>query len=205
VLVPDFYELTVDDDPAFGSPNFQMTTSGTGAAPTQAAPFGGLQSGQLYYWRVRAYQGGIQFSADATSVFRYDASAAQPPVVSDPLPLFPRDAFEAVGAPPVLGWQPIAGAAGYRVQISLSPDFSEIVDEAVARSIFYVLAEGRTDASRECHDADAAQAGRAPRAASTSPRIYRWQPVTSRAGCRAACWAHRKYNTAGAAARAARR
>ena len=39
ILAPDFYRLAVDDDPAFGSPNFQVETAGLAAAPTAQHPF----------------------------------------------------------------------------------------------------------------------------------------------------------------------
>ena len=68
----DYYELTVDDDIAFSTPNFQITTKGNAAAPTAANPFNGLTPGGIYYWRVRAYRGGQQIGADSVWPLRYD-------------------------------------------------------------------------------------------------------------------------------------
>ena len=78
ILAPDFYRLEVDDDPAFGTPNFQIETTGLAAAPTAQHPFDPpLEDGKLYYWRVRAYRGGTQMGTDSVWVTRYDSSTPQ--------------------------------------------------------------------------------------------------------------------------------
>lgn len=150
VQPPDYYELTVDDDVAFGSPNFQVTTLGHAAAPTSDHPFTDLTPGGIYYWRVRAYLNGEQIGADSPWVMRYDPNARElelpNPLPAEPAPIFPRDGFEAVEIPPVLGWLPAAGATVYRVQVARDADFAEIVDEAVAQFVNYVPWQGRDSA-----------------------------------------------------------
>jgi hypothetical protein len=142
---PDFYQLMVDDDPGFGSPNFQIETRTLGAAPTVGAhPFTGLQTG-IYFWRVRAYRNGVQLGTDARWVLRYDPASAELPFSPGtvPVPLYPRAGMEAVGTPPVLGWQPVPGAGNYHVQVSLTADFASVVDEARPQFVNYVPWQGR--------------------------------------------------------------
>ncbi len=66
------------------------------------------------------------------------------PFASEPTPIYPANGFEAVEAPPVLGWQPVAGTNSYRVQVARDAGFNEIVDEAVAQFVNYVPWQGRT-------------------------------------------------------------
>src|SRR5205085_1341870 len=57
--------------------------------------------------------------------------------------IHPANGFEAVAAPPVLGWLPVNGANNYRVQISTNRDFTAIVDEAQPQFVNYVPWQGR--------------------------------------------------------------
>ncbi|MBW7882989.1 MAG: hypothetical protein H3C34_10185 [Caldilineaceae bacterium] len=140
---PDYYQLDVDDDPAFGSPNFTIQTTGLAAAPTQAHPFAGLTNGTVYYWRVRAYRNSLQIGVDVVWRMRYDGTVNQLPTSSAITPIHPASGMEAVETPPVLGWLPVTGAANYRVQISLSPDFTQVIDEAVPLYVNYVPWQGK--------------------------------------------------------------
>jgi len=142
-LPPDYYELSVDDDPAFGSPNFQVQTAGLAAAPTALNPFAGLQDGQIYYWRVRAWQGGSQIGVDSVWVTRYDRGVPQLPAAEAITLIHPAGGFEAVGTPPVLGWLPVTGAASYEVQISRDPAFTQVVDQAETATVNFVPWQGR--------------------------------------------------------------
>ncbi len=148
-VAPDYYHLMVDDDPGFGSPNFQIETLGLAAAPTLDTPFAGLQNGQIYYWRVQAFREGRKLGGDAVWRMRYDAGVQElawtPPSGDGPSIIYPRDAFEAVDAP-VLGWQPVNGAANYRVQVSRNQDFTVVVDEARPQFVNYVPWQGRLEA-----------------------------------------------------------
>jgi hypothetical protein len=143
VLAPDFYRLAVDDDPAFGSPNFQVDTAGLAAAPTAQNPFADLQDGRLYYWRVRAYHDGAQMGTDSVWVTRYDSGTPQLPVVDTIAPIHPADGFEAVGTPPVLGWLPVSGATSYEVQVSRDQAFSQVVDAAETATVNFVPWQGK--------------------------------------------------------------
>ena len=148
VLPPDYYRLELDDDPAFGSPNFAIETAGLGAAPTTAHPFSNVQDGQIYFWRVVAYRDGQKLGGnDGAAVWpmRYAASAATLPLSPGmtPIPMYPTDRFESTAIPPVLGWQPVQGAARYEVEISDDPTFDTVVDSAQALYTNYVPYQGR--------------------------------------------------------------
>jgi len=140
---PAYYELTVAADMGFQIIQFQIETTGLGAAPTLAHPFTNLQSGNLAYWRVRAYQStGQQLGVDHVWVTRIDPTLPQLPVAETITPIYPRAGFEAVTAP-VLGWLPVNGISNYRVQISRDPAFNTIVDEALPQFVNYVPWQGR--------------------------------------------------------------
>lgn len=135
---PDYYELTVTDDPSFQQVNFQVKTAGLAAAPTVANPFNDLQDGQIYYWRVRAFRNDIQMGTDTIWTTRIDRQTAQLPITDTITLIQPADDFEAVAAPPVLGWLPVEDAHHYQVEVSRDADFNQIVDSAEAQSVYYV-------------------------------------------------------------------
>ena len=128
---PAYYELVVTDDPSFQQINFRIETAGLAAAPTAAHPFQNIQDGQLYFWRVRAFDASdVQMGADIIWRTRYSSIANRLPITDTITPIFPADGAEAVDVPPVLGWQPVTGAASYRVEISRDASFATIVDAA---------------------------------------------------------------------------
>ena len=142
---PDYYELTVDDNSAFMSPNFQIETKGLAAAPTQAHPFTGVEDDKRFYWRVRAYRDGLQMGTDAIWVMYYHSEAGQLQPSETITPIYPPPGYEAVVAPPVLGWQPVSGAGHYQVQVSRNRDFTDVVDEAYPQFVNYVPWQGRSN------------------------------------------------------------
>lgn len=141
----DYYLLEVDDDINMRSPNFVFQTAGLAAVPTLDHEFYNLQPGTLYYWQVTAYKAGQPIGSKMKWRTRYDPSASRLPVVNSAETIYPRDGFEAVGHPPILGWLPVNGAQRYRIQIASGKDFAEaeIVDEAVTQFVNYVPWQGR--------------------------------------------------------------
>ncbi len=139
----DHYLLEVDDDPAFGSPNFVVETAGQAAAPTTDHPFNNLTTG-LYYWRVKAYREGRLLAAESVQLARIDPANPGLPRKDTITLLYPADGHEVVVDPPILGWYPITGTTRYRVQIATDVAFTEIVDEAQPTSFHYVPFQGRT-------------------------------------------------------------
>lgn len=139
---PDYYELTVASDPGFTTVHFQLETAGLGAAPTTENSFTNLQNGQLYYWRVRAFRNGIQMGVDSIGQTRIDSALPQLPITDTIKLIQPAAGFEAVGDAPVLSWQPVTGARNYRVEISRSRDFVQLVESAHPQFVNYVPGQG---------------------------------------------------------------
>ncbi len=151
---PDYYWLMVDDEPSFSPPvSLSIKTRTLGAAPVLYGAnaehtFTNLQNGAIYYWRVQAFRNGVQMGTDARWEMRYDSAVSEltaSPIIS---PAYPRDGYQAVGSPPVLGWLPVLTngvqtANNYHVQISRTPEFTAIVDEAYPQFVNYVPWQGR--------------------------------------------------------------
>ncbi len=143
---PGWYELVVTDDPSFQQVNFRIESAGLAAAPTAAHPFQNIQEGKLYFWRVRAFDGGgVQMGGDIIWRTRYSSAASQLAWSDTIAPIFPADGAEAMDVPPVLGWQPVNGATTYRVEISRAEDFATTVDTAQAQFVNYVPWQGRKE------------------------------------------------------------
>lgn len=139
-----YYELAVSSDPNFQSIQFQIETTGPAAAPTLSHPFTNLQDGTLYYWRVRAYTAaGDRLGVDHVWQTRIDRQIPQLPPSTAITPIYPRDGFETIISPPLLGWLPVTGANNYRVQVSSDPNFNIIVDEAEPQFVNYAPGQGR--------------------------------------------------------------
>jgi len=149
---PDYYLLTVDDDPGFGSPNFSIPTRTLGAAPVFDAQhperaFSGLVDGGLYYWRVQPIRNNTIMGVPAIWEMRYSRATSELSTSTQSTPIFPRDAYHAVASPPMLGWLPVVidgvDAYNYHVQISRTSDFSLIVDEAYPQFVNYAPWQGK--------------------------------------------------------------
>lgn len=147
-LHPDSYKIEVATDASFfaGSVLFSMQTAGQAVAPTVANPFNNLIDGALYHWRVTPYREGVPLSLPSTAwPIRIDRNVPQLPIATDGsmIPLYPAPGFVSVAIPPVLGWQPVANAHHYRVEISRNAGFTDIVDGADALFANYVPWQGR--------------------------------------------------------------
>ncbi|MCC6170244.1 MAG: hypothetical protein IT329_23700 [Caldilineaceae bacterium] len=144
-IMPDYYVLSVAEDPSFAAPLFTVETAGLAAAPTLAQPFNNLQDGKFYFWRVQAMKGGVPMSATSiTWQTRIDRRVPQLPFAPTATPIHPEEGFEAVAVAPVLGWLPVQNAAAYQVQVSRGPEFREdaLVDTADALFPYYVPGQG---------------------------------------------------------------
>ena len=106
------YEARVDDDPAFGSPEWTSLTSNTVVVPNRL--FGaGVQNVQ-----VRAKSSANEWSAWSASSFT--VSAPEGPVLTSP-----DDGADLVNPedPPLLTWTPVPGAVSYTVEIDTEDQF----------------------------------------------------------------------------------
>lgn len=153
---PDYYAVTVDDEPGFAPPhNFYIDqTRAQGATPVldpgrPERAFSGLVDGKLYYWRVEAFRNGQKLGGAGVShvwEMRYDHTVSELTASEVISPAFPRDGYQAVAAPPMLGWLPVvtggSAAYNYHVQISRTPDFTLIVDEAYPQFVNYMPWQG---------------------------------------------------------------
>ena len=104
------YEVQVDDDPAFVSPEFTLTTVNTRAVPTLV-----LHEG-LQYWRVRAY--------DAMNlVGPWTQASFEAAPVTVPANLAPDGVtLQQPDSPPLLTWDEVRGAEAYVVQLDDEED-----------------------------------------------------------------------------------
>lgn len=147
VSIPQYYQVTVAADPAFSDIRFQTTTSGHFATPTALHPFTDLEDGAIYYWRVGAFlENGTQVGVDQVWQTRIDRTVPERTFTPAITPIFPDDAFEAVAAPPLLGWAPIAGAAHYRLQIAKDANFNDLVEEVLPQFVNYAPWQGQVTA-----------------------------------------------------------
>lgn len=106
------YEVQVDNDPSFGSPEYAVTTANTRAVPTT-----NLNPG-TNHWRVRAKAG--RGSASDWRRGEFPVGAVDVPVPTSPAP----DAhLPQPSAPPLLRWTASRGATGYVVELDGDADF----------------------------------------------------------------------------------
>jgi hypothetical protein len=133
------YQLQVDDDPLFGSPNWTVDTQNLSAVPTAGNPFTPTMGGQ-YYWRVRPLSGlgGSETNQwSQTWKTRIDTTQGLTPTSSLTL-LRPANClepqtcnepfygFESVEDFPLLEWWPLLGADSYQVQVSDDSNFATV-------------------------------------------------------------------------------
>lgn len=110
--VDHLYEVQVDDDPGFGSPNYSGTTSNYRIVPSNPLPSGTV------HWRVRARSGS---SSSAWSTI--EEFSVSPPEI--PVPLAPTNGalLQQPDSPPLLRWSASKGALSYAVQLDGDSDF----------------------------------------------------------------------------------
>lgn len=105
------YQVQVDNDSSFGSPEFTLTTVNFRATPTAA-----LRSG-TQFWRVRTLKG------TDTSAWREGSFNVSP--ISVPVPTAPAEGANLAqpGNPPLLQWLGSPGATSYTVEVDGDSDF----------------------------------------------------------------------------------
>lgn len=105
------YQVQVDNDASFSSPEFNLTTVNYRATPTTT-----LRSG-TQHWRVRAVKG------TDTSDWSGDSFAVSP--ISVPVPVSPGAGANLAQpeSAPLLQWQGSPGATSYTVEVDADSDF----------------------------------------------------------------------------------
>ncbi|MEM2480691.1 MAG: hypothetical protein QXG14_01475 [Candidatus Hadarchaeales archaeon] len=116
LLPADYFDLQIDNDPDFSSPEVSLTVTSNQYQPS------GL-SDNLYNWRVRQWRTGAFSGWSAVWRFRVDTIAP-----AEPSPLYPGDGENLNDPTPLLRWTtppensfPLT----YRVEISVSKYFEE--------------------------------------------------------------------------------
>ncbi|WP_156411380.1 Ig-like domain repeat protein [Nocardioides sp. Soil805] len=108
----DKYEIQVDDDPGFGTPEVSAATVNSVYVPEVALKLA------TNYWRVRAVQGTDR--SDWATGLPFD-----PPQVGVPVPSSPVDGahLQQPDNAPLLSWTASPGAKSYTVQVASDSDF----------------------------------------------------------------------------------
>jgi hypothetical protein len=111
------YQFQLAADPNFNSPLFNISTRNTRATPEKTVPNG------LYYWRVASIDSGGSVS-NWSAVMSIEKLWAETPTLSTPADeatvSFPAD-------PVVLRWNPVPGAAKYRVFLARDEALASLV------------------------------------------------------------------------------
>ena len=104
------YEVQVDTDSSFDSPDFTATTVNNQVVPTKV-----LHAGDAF-WRVRSVSGSTR-SGWAETSFTIDA-------VTSPIPLAPANGqdLDQPDSPPLLQWSGVQGATSYVVEVDGDED-----------------------------------------------------------------------------------
>ena len=111
------YQFQLAADPNFNSPLFNISTRNTRATPEKTVPNG------TYYWRVASIDSGGSVS-NWSAVMSIEKNWAETPTLSTPadgaMISFPAD-------PLVLRWNPVPGAAKYRVFLARDEALASLV------------------------------------------------------------------------------
>ncbi len=120
--------MRVDDDPAFGSPEWAVSTPNTVAVPTEFLATG------TQHVQVRARNAANEWSTWTTTEF--EVVAAEGPVLTAP-----DDGIELDNPddPPLLTWTPVPGAVSYTVEIDTEDQFIGATTYLTKASSFVVV------------------------------------------------------------------
>ncbi|MBI5961190.1 MAG: choice-of-anchor D domain-containing protein, partial [Chloroflexi bacterium] len=130
--VPDghHYQIQIDNTSNFSSPAQDMTLAAGLTNYTAAPP---LPDGGKYYWRVRAINAtGVAGAWSSTSNFTLAQLAA-------PTLLLPTNKFVTADTTPAFGWNGVAGASSYTIQISTDANFVTVNHQGSAAGTSYTV------------------------------------------------------------------
>ncbi|MFT3895356.1 MAG: hypothetical protein QM730_27335 [Anaerolineales bacterium] len=113
------YQVQVDDDPAFGSPEVNDESLVSAASNQLLDTPVTLSPNTKYYWRVRAISNiGKKGTWSTVGTFR---TALTPPVLTTP-----DDNSDAEELRPSFHWEDVPGATGYTLQVSAVNTFASM-------------------------------------------------------------------------------
>ncbi len=105
----DYYQIQVDNNSDFSSPEVDENTDGTDTTNSEFTVPTDLATNMKFYWRVRAVN--INGEKSVWTASRYFRAAILPPVLNDVTgPLF--------NLRPTFTWNAVAGATNYTIQVS---------------------------------------------------------------------------------------
>ncbi len=105
------YEVQVDNDSGFGSPELSLRTTNTRTVPTKALATG------TQHWRVRALDQSGSASSWSQDTVVMPSTDAPSGLIPDGVQLHQPD------EPPVLSWTGVPGASSYSVEMDTDDDF----------------------------------------------------------------------------------
>ena len=112
----EIYQIQVDDNQDFNSPEYEDNTSETDRTPSTSFDQG------VYYWRVRAFNT-YDTPGDWSSTWKFTISI--PPAT--PILLSPADDYlEETTTKPLFEWKSAQNAASYQIQIDNNQSFNSV-------------------------------------------------------------------------------
>jgi len=117
------YRLQVSGDIGFTVKIVDITTPNTTFTPTSSSIF----SDKVWYWRVRVESPSVSEYSEIRSFTKQWATPENKPVLTSPVGSTSIDFYNF----PIFSWQPVMGAAKYKIQISTNSDIwtSPVVNE----------------------------------------------------------------------------
>jgi hypothetical protein len=137
----DWSNSTVPASTTFQKYELQLATDSTFTAPSSVdiagpvtnseyTPGVDLNPNTTYYWRVRAYNTGSEYSA--WSLVRTFRTAIAPPIL-----LTPADGALTTNRKPIFDWADMGGAKNYTIQVSRNSTFTSLVVNATVTPSTY--------------------------------------------------------------------
>ena len=114
-MIFDHYQIQVATDALFTSIVIEEDVSGI--LNSSFTPAADLAANMTYYWRVRAFSTGGDYSGWST--VRYFRTALLPPEL-----VAPAEGSTAASLKPTFEWGDVSGASSYSIQISRNSRFS---------------------------------------------------------------------------------
>ncbi|GAP17207.1 glycoside hydrolase family 78 protein [Levilinea saccharolytica] len=130
VLLPGttfgYYQLELDQDAAFSAPLRAHVNQMAASEYTLEVD---LEPNRTYYWRVRAWNAGVNgIAEDGDDDFSaWSKTRSFRTALAQPVLLSPGPGEVTASLQPLLDWQDSEGALGYRVEISRSDQFASLV------------------------------------------------------------------------------
>jgi hypothetical protein len=124
------YQVQLSTDPTFAGASKETATS------TSWAPATPLAANTSYHWRVAGVNGLGAGPFSASRQFTTGAAPTSAPVT--PTLVSPASFATGVSVPTTLTWSSSSGAASYRLQVSLNPNFgTTVLDDSLVSGVSY--------------------------------------------------------------------